>query len=70
MAIILICSVLFQKGVNNMYNPLKDITEEDKHIGAENREMRRKNNARPNDAHSVDRITSHRMGCRGYDCGC
>ena len=23
-----------------MYNPLKDITEEDKHIGAENREMR------------------------------
>jgi len=39
-AIILICSVLFQKGVNNMYNPLKDITEEDKHIGAENREMR------------------------------
>ena len=26
-----------------MYNPLKDITEEDKHIGAENREMRRNN---------------------------
>ena len=53
-----------------MYNPLKDITEEDLQIGAENREMRRKNNERPNDAHSVDRITSHRMGCRGYDCGC